>query len=378
MASIHPYRTSKGERRYRVLYRDGGGRQRSSSFTLRADAQAFKVDVERRQQAGTLYRVETERFGRTADAWLDRYAAGAAGRVRPRPKTIALVRDGLSTLAPLSDLPVDRIHRPQVEDVVAELARRAPRRAEMTLALLKRILKAAEARGQIVDHAVFAVRVATPEDREPRFLTWEEADELRSWMPEFVSRIVPIAVLTMLRRGEMIALRDRDVDFSSGAITVAGQAQDGERTRTKTRAGQRTVDVGPQTLRLIREQQLARSPNDAGLLFPSRTGSQLDPNHLMGRYFKPAARAAGIPELTFHDLRHTGASLMIAAGCHVKTIAEQMGHADGGALVLQRYGHLYKGARRQAAIATESLIFGGHNNSAVASVLHGDQLVLEP
>jgi hypothetical protein len=38
--------------------------------------------------------------------------------------------------------------------------------------------------------------------------------------------------------------------------------------------------------------------------------------------------------LTFHDLRHTGASLMIAAGCHVKVIAEQMGHADGGALVL--------------------------------------------
>jgi integrase len=39
---------------------------------------------------------------------------------------------------------------------------------------------------------------------------------------------------------------------------------------------------------------------------------------------------------TFHDLRHTGASLMIAAGCHVKVIAEQMGHADGGALVLDR------------------------------------------
>jgi integrase len=378
MASIHPYRTSKDERRYRVKYRDGGGRQRARSFTARSDAQAFKVDIERRQQAGTLYRVETERFGRTAEAWLERYVAGAAGRVRPRPKSVALVRDGLVTLAPLSDLPIDRIHRPLVEDVVAALARRAPRRAEMSLALLKRILKAAEARGQIVDHAVFAVRVASPDDREPRYLTWEEADEVRSWLPEFVSRIVPIAILTMLRRGEIIALRDRDVDFVFGAITVAGQAQDGERTRTKTRAGQRTVDVGPQTLRFIREQQLARAPNEAGLLFPGRAGVPLDPNHLMGRYFKPAARAAGIPELTFHDLRHTGASLMIAAGCHVKTIAEQMGHADGGALVLQRYGHLYKGARRQAAIATESLIFGGPNNPAVPSVFHGEQLVLDP
>ncbi len=45
---------------------------------------------------------------------------------------------------------------------------------------------------------------------------------------------------------------------------------------------------------------------------------------------------------------------MIAAGCHVKVIAEQMGHADGGALVLRRYGHLYKGARKQAALALEN------------------------
>lgn len=61
-----------------------------------------------------------------------------------------------------------------------------------------------------------------------------------------------------------------------------------------------------------------------------------------------------MPELSFHDLRHTGASLVIAAGCHVKVIADRMGHADGGTLVLHRYGHLYKGAGRQAAIALES------------------------
>jgi hypothetical protein len=47
---------------------------------------------------------------------------------------------------------------------------------------------------------------------------------------------------------------------------------------------------------------------------------------------------------------------MIAAGCHVKVIAEQMGHADGGALVLRGYGNLYKGARRQAALALENRV----------------------
>ena len=100
----------------------------------------------------------------------------------------------------------------------------------------------------------------------------------------------------------------------------------------------------------------------------------MDGHNFMQRVFKPAARAAGFPELTFHDLRHTGASLMIASGCHVKVIAEQMGHADGGALVLKRYGHLYKGARRQAAIALESHVFGAPKNPAVGQALDEAQL----
>ncbi|HEX2508697.1 MAG TPA: tyrosine-type recombinase/integrase, partial [Miltoncostaeaceae bacterium] len=131
------------------------------------------------------------------------------------------------------------------------------------------------------------------------------------------------------------------------------------------RAGRRRVDIGPQVVRLLREQQLARAPNRDGYLFPTRTGTPFDADNFMSRVFKPAARAAGIPELTFHDLRHTGASLMIAAGCHVKVIAEQMGHSDGGGLVLKRYGHLYSGARRQAATALEAHVFGSAGDSAV-------------
>jgi integrase len=95
-----------------------------------------------------------------------------------------------------------------------------------------------------------------------------------------------------------------------------------------------------------------------GLLFPTRSGTPWDAHNFFNRVFKPAACHAAIPELTFHDLRHTGASLMIAAGCHVKVIAEEMGHADGGALVLRRYGHLYKGARKQAALALEDHVLG--------------------
>jgi integrase len=335
---------------------------------------AFKVDVERRHQAGGLYKAPPERFRQLALSWLERCEAGAASRVRPRPRSVALVHENLKQLAPLADLWVERVRRPVVEDIIASISARAPRRAEMTLALIKRILRDGEERGQLIDVSVYRIRVAHPEEREPRFLTWEEADELQSWMPEHVRRIVPIAILTMLRRGEILGLRDREVDLESSSIAVLGQSQAGRRVSTKTQAGRRTVDIGPATATLIREQRLARTNNEERLLFPGPTGAAWDGHIFMQRAFKPAARAAGFPELTFHDLRHTGASLMIAAGCHVKVIAEQMGHADGGALVLKRYGHLYKGARRQAAIALESHVMPDLKNSAVGQALDEAQL----
>ena len=260
---------------------------------------------------------------------------------------------------------------------MATLAARAPRRAEMALALLKRILRDAEERGQAVDPAVQRVRIAKPAEREPRYLSWEEAEELSSWMPEYVRRVVPVAILTMLRRGEILGLRDADLDLEAGSVSVTSQHQDGARVATKTRASRRVVDVGPRAVRLLREQQLARGPSAEGYLFPSRAGRPFDADNFMSRVFKPAARAAGIPELTFHDLRHTGASLMIAAGCHVKVIAEQMGHSDGGGLVLKRYGHLYKGARRQAAVALETHVFGGAGDRAVGQAWDDGQLGLD-
>jgi integrase len=238
MASIHAYQTAKGERRYDVRYRDQEGRQRSRVFTARKDAQAFKLDVERKRQAGLLYQAPPERFSALAKAWLERYEVGAASRVRPRPRSILLAHENLKLLTPLYHLSVERIRRPVVEDLIFPIAERTPRRAEMTLALLKRILKSAEERGQAVDPAVYAVRLARAEEREPRFLTWEEADELRSWMPEYIGRIVPIAILTMLRRGEILGLRDRDVDFEVGAISVASQHQGGAAfARRRARVG---------------------------------------------------------------------------------------------------------------------------------------------
>ena len=72
MASIHPYRTAKGEHRYAVRYRDGAGRKRSQAFSTHKDAQAFKLDLERKRQTRPLSRLEGRRLfeGGEVRRWL--------------------------------------------------------------------------------------------------------------------------------------------------------------------------------------------------------------------------------------------------------------------------------------------------------------------
>src|SRR5262249_39373903 len=75
-------------------------------------------------------------------------------------------------------------------------------------------------------------------------------------------------------------------------------------------------------------------------------------DNFMSRVFRPAAKRARLDGLTFHDLRHTCASLMIAAGADPLEVAAQLGHKDAR-LVLQRYRHLYPGASERAVQALD-------------------------
>jgi integrase len=114
----------------------------------------------------------------------------------------------------------------------------------------------------------------------------------------------------------------------------------------------------------LREQLLARRPGTP-LVFPAPRDGMWRRDNFMGRVFRRAAVRAQLGErheggrytgVTFHDLRHTFASLMIAAGANPLQIAEALGHTDrngqpDATLVWRRYGHLYAGSSKQAAAA---------------------------
>lgn len=120
------------------------------------------------------------------------------------------------------------------------------------------------------------------------------------------------------------------------------------------RSGRRSVYLSSLAKQTLREQLVERKTSADGLVFPSPSGRIWQKDNFMSRVFRPAVKRAGLDGLTFHDLRHTFASLMIAGGANPLEVASQLGHKDAR-LVLQRYGHLYPGASERAAHRLEAV-----------------------
>ena len=157
--------------------------------------------------------------------------------------------------------------------------------------------------------------------------------------------IILVAAFTGLRRGEVISLRWRDVDFEASSIHVRESVSAGKDSTPKGRRS-RTVTMAPQVAAVLARLAPDDSRHSRELVFPgTRPGCKLDPDALSGR-FSAARKRAGLRPLTFHDLRHTFASLLARAGEPVTVIQAEAGHAD--LRTTERYMH-HRPRRQDAA-----------------------------
>ena len=130
----------------------------------------------------------------------------------------------------------------------------------------------------------------------------------------------------------------------------------------KTRAGRRNIALAPDTVAMLRahkaEQMRVRLALGQGgppnLVFGTLEDELSSPDNL-SRDWCRTVRAKGLPLVSFHSLRHTCASLMIAAGTDILTISRRLGHRKAS-VTLDTYGHLIKGKDAEAARAIEGLL----------------------
>lgn len=134
------------------------------------------------------------------------------------------------------------------------------------------------------------------------------------------------AAFTGLRRGELIALRWRDVDFTGSVLRVCASFAGGALTAPKS-GKVRSVPLAPevaQALAKLSRRELLTGDDD--LVFPGELSDFLDRSALRRRY-TAALKRAGLRQLRFHDLRHTFGTRMIAKA-DIRRVQEWMGHAD--------------------------------------------------
>lgn len=185
-----------------------------------------------------------------------------------------------------------------------------------------------------------------PGESRQRFLTREEMEALLEHSPRRYHPAIATALFSGLRVAELCGLVWEDVDFAGEQLLVRYQmSRKGRRVRLKSAAGRREVVLMPSLARILRAHRLASvRSGEADLVFATVRGTTIGDRNLATRGLDRACEDAGLQEVTFHALRHTFASLLIAQGRDPAFVSAQLGHANP-AITLQTYTHLFDAAR---------------------------------
>jgi integrase len=169
-----------------------------------------------------------------------------------------------------------------------------------------------------------------------------------------------LALTTGARQSELLGLQWENFDQRSGTLHIQKQL-----TRTgsgkmfaplKTRASKRSITLGESDISALREhyekQQLERRRagyawKDNDLIFTTRIGTPMHQKNLLDHYFFPLIRAANVPEIRFHDMRHTAATIMLSHGIPPVIVAGRLGHSL--AVSMKTYAHFVPSMQEEAA-----------------------------
>ena len=181
-----------------------------------------------------------------------------------------------------------------------------------------------------------------------RTLASEQIERLIEALPEDQRALWTTAFYAGLRRGELRALRWKDVDLANDFIAVRRSWDDvvGEQS-PKSEAGIRDVLILPVLAQRLAAHSLATGRDGDDLVF-GKTATEPFPTSSIDRQAKKAWAEAGLEPTTLHTARHCAASIMVAAGLDPKTVQTYLGHSDLK-VTMDIYAHVLPGRHREAA-----------------------------
>ena len=174
--------------------------------------------------------------------------------------------------------------------------------------------------------------------------------------------LIIVAAMTGLRKGELFALEWSAVNLREGVLVVRKSLEEiGGKLRIKipkTAAGRRVVTLGKEAIEALkrRKAKAIEEGYGEGIVFPNTDGGYQYASNFRKFVWVKIREAAGIPDsFVFHDLRHTQASLLLAAGVDLKVIQKRLGHADF-ATTANLYAHLLQDAQGDATEKLDAMM----------------------
>jgi integrase len=325
--------------KWRARIRDASGKEIARHFVRKSDAERWEASARSAITRGDW--IDPARARVTVGAWS---AQWMAAQVQLKPTTraryaLALRRQVLPTW---ENIALSAVSYAEVAAWVQRLTASglAPATVRYAHRVFSLVLAHAVRDGRLSRNPAEGVRLPRVVREEPVFLDHDQVARLADACDRY-GLLVRFLAYTGLRWGEMSALRVSRLDLLRRRVTVAAAFAEvgGELVEGTPKNHQRRSVPIPRFLVDDLAAQVAGKRRD-DLVFTAPGGGPLRNTNFRSRVFAPAAKSVGLPGLTPHDLRHTAASLAVAAGANVKAVQRMLGHASA-AMTLDVYAGLF-------------------------------------
>ena len=350
-----------------------------------------------RDQGLPLVRDERQTLAQYLEGWLTTMRAN----VRPRTWQRYEQYVRLHTVPQLGRVALLKLTAQQIESLYANRleAGCAPSSVKHLHTLLHKALEDALRLGLVQRNVVDLARAPRAGRSEMRVLSLEQVKTLlRVARGDRFEALYVLAVTTGMRRGELLALKWRDVDLGSELDvdhSVANRSASGQAARSgqpalqvratlqKTKGGfvfaepksahsRRRIALTAAAAKALsrhrarqEQERLALGPEweEQDLVFCTHQGRPLIGSNVLNQNFHPLLKRAGLPRIRFHDLRHSCATLLLLRGVHPKVVSELLGHASVS-LTLDVYSHILPDMQREATTALDLMLLSDNEDNA--------------
>lgn len=334
------------------------GKRKKAYCKTRQEAQRKKNEMLRELERGMLATGPQRKLGEYIQDWLEN-----THKSKLRLSVYLNYRKHVKHIvAGLGDIWLQKLTPQQVQSFLTKKLDEglSPKYVREMLGVLRLALKNAVQWGYVSRNVCELVTRPRVPKHDIAPLTLEQAQRFRQHLQGHRFEVlITMAVVTGMRRGELLSLRWSDIDFQRGILQVLHTVDrftgygyvEGE---PKSAAGVRSIRLPAFLVEMLKQHRVqqvaqksqAKTWQERDLVFPNSRGGYLHPNHL-GEAFRELLEEAGLPSIRFHDLRHSAATILLSMVVNIKVIQEMLGHSDIS-ITLRVYGHLLPSMQQEA------------------------------